>query len=420
MNNSDFKVSVLGLGYVGLPVAVHMARKFKTVGFDINKTRVLEVSNGKDHTLEVAPEDLNQENLSYSADPTDLKVCNFHIVAVPTPIDSAQVPDLTALIGASKTLGKILKKGDTVVFESTVFPGATEEVCLPILCEESGLQSHEFGLGYSPERISPGDKKRTFDKICKVVSGDTSETLKKVAYVYDQVVTAGIYEAQSIKVAEAAKIIENTQRDVNIALMNELAVICGRLGISIYPVLEAAATKWNFLKFTPGLVGGHCIGVDPYYLSFKAKQLGLHPEVIQTGRKTNDGMGKYIAQQIIKSMVDHSLPIKDQRVTVFGFTFKENCPDIRNTKIIDVVRELEFYGIEVDICDPQANPKLTEEEYGRKLIPLDKVQKSAVALIAVKHKEFEKLDLDLLPTQIIFDLKGTYPDYKGKKSYITI
>lgn len=418
--SDNTRVSVIGLGYVGLPVAVHMAAKFKTVGFDINSKRVKELQNFEDHTLEVTTEELKAANLKCTDNIDDAKKCNFHIVAVPTPVNEAKTPDLGALMGASRSVGKILKKGDIVVFESTVYPGATEEVCLPILVEESGLDPKEFSIGYSPERINPGDKEHSFTKIKKVVSADSPEALEKVKAVYGAVVEAGIFAAESIKVAEAAKVIENTQRDINIALMNELTLICDKMDINIYDVLEAAKTKWNFLNFNPGLVGGHCIGVDPYYLTHKATQLGYHPEVILSGRRINDEMPRFITQKIIKTLVKYSLPIKGETINILGLTFKENCPDLRNTKVIDIVNELRDYGMRVNVCDPHASKEEALAEYGIELVDFDKLPAASMSVVAVKHREFTEMSPDQLKSDIIFDIKGLYQGYEGSKKLHTL
>lgn len=417
---SEVKVSVIGLGYVGLPVAVHMASQFTTVGFDINKKRVEELKEGFDRTLEVSQEGLKGSELEFTNNFKDLASCNFHIIAVPTPVNNANMPDMSALMGASRTIGQVLKKGDIVVYESTVYPGTTEEVCLPILLETSKLQRQDFSIAYSPERINPGDKEHSFSKIKKVVSADTPESLQKVAGVYGAVVSAGIFCAESIKVAEAAKVIENTQRDINIALMNELTLICDRLDIDVYSVLEAARTKWNFLNFTPGLVGGHCIGVDPYYLTYKATQLGYHPEVILAGRRINDEMPKYIAQKIIKNMVKNSVPINGETINILGLTFKENCPDLRNSKVVDIINELRDYGMIVNVCDPHADKEEALEEYGIELMDFASLPNAPMTVVAVKHHEFEKMDVNSLSSQIIFDIKGLYKGYNGSKKIISL
>ena len=414
----DIQVSVTGLGYVGLPVAVHMAKKFKTVGFDVNQSRIDELNKGQDSTLEVEPKDLKEANIKFSSNASDLKECNFHIIAVPTPISKANIPNLNALRSSSKSIGSILKKGDIVVYESTVYPGATEEVCLPILLEESGLSRSDFNIGYSPERINPGDKEHSFDKIRKVVSADTPETLKTVSAVYSSVVTAGIFEAKTIKVAEAAKVIENTQRDLNIALMNELCLIFDKMDINIHSVLEAAGTKWNFLKFTPGLVGGHCIGVDPYYLTYKAKELGYHPEVILAGRKINDGMGQYVASKLVKQLVKNGLSIKGQQVNILGLTFKENCPDLRNTRVTDIIDELKDYGMNVSVSDEHASKTEALHEYGIELVGFKDLKPAVATVVAVKHKEYLTYSPESFGSSVVFDIKGLYSEYQGSQQIL--
>src|SRR5262245_27411283 len=384
------KIAVIGLGYVGLPVAISFGRKLPTVGFDIRQRRVDELKKGHDETMEVTSEQLaSAKQLEMTADPSRLSDCTFYIVAVPTPIDSNNRPDLGPMISASKTIGPHLKKGDIVVYESTVYPGVTEEVCGPIL---DGLSKLEHGvdyfLGYSPERINPGDKEHTFDKIMKVVSGQTPETSERVARVYASVVHAGVHRAPSIKVAEAAKVIENTQRDLNIALMNELALIFDRMGIRTADVLEAAGTKWNFLKFAPGLVGGHCIGVEPYYLTTKAQELGYLPEVILAGRRINNSIGPSIAQKCVKMLTQTDVPLRKARVGILGLTFKENVPDLRNSKIPDIVTELAQYGIEAQVHDPLGDPREAHEEYKIEITPLEKFTGLDAAILAVAHREY--------------------------------
>ncbi len=384
------KIAVIGLGYVGLPVALSFGRKLPTVGFDIRQRRVDELKKGHDETLEVTGEQLTgATKLEMTADPARLADCTFYIVAVPTPIDGNNRPDLGPMISASKTIGPHLKKGDIVVYESTVYPGVTEEVCGPILDEKSGLKNGvDYFLGYSPERINPGDKEHTFEKIVKVVSGQTPESLERVAKVYASVVTAGVHRAPSIKVAEAAKVIENTQRDLNIALMNELALIFDRMGIRTQDVLEAAGTKWNFLKFSPGLVGGHCIGVDPYYLTTKAQELGYLPEVILAGRRINNNVGAFLAQKTVKMLVHQDVSLKKAKVGILGLTFKENVPDLRNSKIPDIIAELATYGIEPMVHDPLGNPHEAFEEYKIEITPLEKFQQLDALILAVAHKEY--------------------------------
>lgn len=405
-------ISVVGLGYVGLPVAVAFGLKSRTIGFDINEGRISELKRGYDRTGEVDCEELQSADIFFTNNINELKLANFHIVAVPTPIDGANQPDLTPMLKASETVGRALKKGDIVVYESTVYPGVTEEECVPILERVSGLVCGlDFTVGYSPERINPGDKEHTFTKIKKVVSGQDNETLEIVAQVYESVVTAGVHRASSIKVAEAAKVIENTQRDLNIALMNELALIFDKLGIDTNDVLEAAGTKWNFLKFKPGLVGGHCIGVDPYYLTHKAEKLGYIPQVILAGRRINDGMGKFIAQRVVKEMIHAGHSILHSTVTVLGLTFKEDCPDLRNSKVIDIIRELQDYGINVQVHDPLADSTEAEHEYGVELTPYDKLQPAGAIVLAVAHQQYRDSSLQSLTklmsgTPVVVDVKG--------------
>lgn len=383
-------VAVVGLGYVGLPLAVEFGKKGPTIGFDLSASKVESYRKHIDPTGEVSREDLAAAvHFTPTTDPNALANADYIIVAVPTPVDDAHQPDFSPLVGASKSVGKYMKKGAIVVFESTVYPGATEEVCVPIMEEVSGLKwKKDFFVGYSPERINPGDKERTVTKIRKVVSGDTPETLDRVARLYESVITAGVYRASSVKVAEAAKVIENTQRDLNIALMNELALIFHRLGIDTVEVLEAAGTKWNFLPFRPGLVGGHCIGVDPYYLTYKAEKVGYHPQVILAGRRINDGMGKYVAEQTVKKLIHAGFPVRGDDVIVMGFTFKENCPDTRNTRVIDVVQELQSYGARVHIYDPVADKDEARHEYGVELSEWGSLPKAAAVVFAVAHDDF--------------------------------
>jgi UDP-N-acetyl-D-galactosamine dehydrogenase len=384
------KIAVIGLGYVGLPVALSFGRKLPTVGFDIRQRRVDELKKGHDETMEVTGDQLRAaDKLELTADPAKLADCTFYIVAVPTPIDNNNRPDLGPMISASRTVGPHLKKGDVVVFESTVYPGVTEEVCGPILDDKSGLKNGvDYFLGYSPERINPGDKEHTFEKIMKVVSGQNDDTLERVARVYGSVVHAGVHRAPSIKVAEAAKVIENTQRDLNIALMNELALIFDRMGIRTQDVLDAAGTKWNFLRFAPGLVGGHCIGVDPYYLTTKAQELGYLPEVILAGRRINNNVGPFIAQRCVKMLTSLDVPLRKAKVGVLGLTFKENVPDLRNSKIPDIVAELAQYGIDTMVHDPLGDPREALEEYKIELAPLDKLTGLDAVVLAVAHKEY--------------------------------
>jgi UDP-N-acetyl-D-galactosamine dehydrogenase len=383
-------VAVVGLGYVGLPLAVEFGKKRGTIGFDLSQVKVESYRRHVDPTGEVSSGDLRAAaQLTVTADPVALAQADFIIIAVPTPVDAAHQPDLTALSGASESVGRHMKRGAIVVYESTVYPGATEEVCVPILEKASGMQwKRDFHVGYSPERINPGDKEHTLTRIVKVVSGDSSETLEKIAALYQSVVTAGVFKARSIKIAEAAKVIENTQRDLNIALMNELAILFDRLGIDTLEVLQAAGTKWNFLPFRPGLVGGHCIGVDPYYLTHKADMIGYHPQVILAGRRINDGMGKFIAEQTIKHMIRNGSQVKGSRVNVLGLTFKEDCPDIRNTRVIDVIHELKSYGAQVHVHDPACDADEARREYGLKLETWDNLPRADAVVVAVAHRQF--------------------------------
>ena len=408
----QLKIAIMGLGYVGLPLAVEFGKKVQTMGFDINLQRIQELNNFQDHTLEVSAEELAQvENLSYCSHIEQLKQCNFFIVTVPTPIDNFKQPDLTPLIKASQSIAQILKKGDVVVYESTVYPGATEEVCIPVLEQYSGLVfNQDFFVGYSPERINPGDKQRKVTNILKITSGSTDEVADYIDTVYQLIIEAGTYKAPSIKVAEAAKVIENTQRDVNIALINELALIFNKMNIDTEEVLEAAGTKWNFLPFRPGLVGGHCIGVDPYYLTHKAQSLGLHPEIILAARRLNDRMGEYVATQLIKEMVKQRIQVVGARILILGLSFKENCPDIRNTKIVDMVKALKEYDLDLDIYDPWVSPQEVEHEYGfAPLLTLEQHQYDAI-VIAVAHDQFKQMsvnDFEKLgkAQHVLYDLK---------------
>jgi UDP-N-acetyl-D-glucosamine/UDP-N-acetyl-D-galactosamine dehydrogenase len=415
------KITVIGLGYVGLPLAVEFAKQYPTVGFDINSPRVDELMNGHDRTLEVEDEDLKQviasdfgsiekrgKGLYCSTTVGDIESSNFYVVTVPTPTDKNKRPVLTPLIKASESVGKVLKKGDYVIYESTVYPGVTEDECVPVLEEVSGLKFNEdFYVGYSPERINPGDKERTVTKILKVTSGSTPEAAKVIDDLYKSVITAGTHLAPTIKVAEAAKVIENSQRDINIAFVNELAKIFNKLDIDTHSVLEAAGTKWNFLPFKPGLVGGHCIGVDPYYLAQKAQEAGYHPEIILSGRRLNDDMGKYVASEVIKLMMKRSLPVFESNVLMLGITFKENCPDIRNTRAIDVYEELTSYNVNVDVYDPWADSKEVEKEFGFGLIEKPNKKYHAV-ILTVAHKEFlhQVLRSHLVDGGILYDVKG--------------
>lgn len=388
-------VAVVGLGYVGLPLAVEFGKKYRTIGFDLSAAKVANYKNHIDPTGEVGRAQFDAAvHLEVASDPAALAEADFIVVAVPTPVDEAHQPDFRPLVGASESVGKNLKRGATVVFESTVYPGATEEVCIPIIEKHSGMKwKEDFFVGYSPERINPGDKERTLTKIVKVVSGDTPETLERVKAMYGSIITAGIYPASSIKVAEAAKVIENTQRDLNIALTNELAIIFERIGIDTLEVLQAAGSKWNFLPFRPGLVGGHCIGVDPYYLTHKAEMLGYHPEVILAGRRINDGMGKYIAEQTVKKLVVNGWQVKGAPIIVLGLTFKEDCPDLRNSKVIDVIRELQSYGARVLVHEPVADAGEAWHEYGVELTQWDDLPQAAAIVAAVGHREFKNRPL---------------------------
>lgn len=406
------KIAVIGLGYVGLPLAVEFAKKYDVTGFDINKERIAALKNNNDHTREVSQEALQAaKGLTYTCDEEDLKDIDIYIVTVPTPVDEYKKPNLTALKQASGTVGKYLKKGKIVVYESTVYPGCTEEVCVPELEKASGLVfNKDFYCGYSPERINPGDKKHRIDTIVKITSGSTPEIATVVDNLYKQIITAGTHKASSIKVAEAAKVIENAQRDLNIAFVNELALIFDRLGIDTHEVIEAARTKWNFLPFTPGLVGGHCIGVDPYYLTHKAESVGYYPQVILSGRRINSNMGMFVANKLVKLLAKQGHTIRGTEVLVLGITFKENCPDIRNTRVIDVVRELKGFGLEVDVYDPLANADETKREYGIALRPQINKRYKAIVL-AVAHEEFKTLPWDLMINEntVVYDLKGILP-----------
>jgi len=421
------KIAVVGLGYVGLPLARLFATKYSVVGFDINKKRVEELRQGKDTTLEVENEVLqsvlketpSEDNgLFCSADLEDIKDCSYYVITVPTPVDKNNRPDLTPLYKSSESVGKVLEKGDIVIYESTVFPGATEDECVPVLEKSSGLKFNEdFFVGYSPERINPGDKEHTVEKILKVTAGSTPEVGKKVDELYASVITAGTHLAPTIKVAEAAKVIENSQRDINIAFVNELAKIFNMMNIDTQAVLEAAGTKWNFLPFKPGLVGGHCIGVDPYYLAQKAQEIGYHPEIILAGRRMNDSMGQYVASEVVKLMLQNDQKVKGANILVMGITFKENCPDVRNTKVVDVIKNLKEYGTNVTIYDPLADPEEVQHEYGlttTKDLPQEKFE---AVVLAVAHKEFLNLDLDRLKNgqTVVYDVKGVLGDRCDKK-----
>lgn len=406
-------VAVIGLGYVGLPLVVEFGKHMRTIGFDIAESKVEACQRGTDPSRELSDEQVQAaKHAVYTADPALLAEADIIVVAVPTPVDEAHIPDFRPLIGSSTSVGRHMKKGAIVVYESTVYPGATEEVCIPVLERESGMKwKQDFFVGYSPERINPGDKEHTLTKILKIVSGDTPETLDKVAKLYETIVEPGVHRASSIKTAEAAKVIENTQRDLNIALMNELAIIFDKIGLDTTEVLEAAGTKWNFLKFKPGLVGGHCIGVDPYYLTHKADMLGYHPQVILAGRRINDGMGKFIAEQTIKHMIAAGSYIKGAKVNVLGLTFKENCGDLRNSKVIDIIRELQSYGVEVFVTDPQAESEEAEHEYGVKLVAWDELPRADAIVAAVAHREFAALSLEDLGKKLVKN--GAFVDVKA-------
>ena len=416
MKNS--KICIIGLGYVGLPLAHAFSSKYDIVGFDIYQTRIDELSSGFDRTLELDENQVKEaiaNNMKFTSNVNDIKDSNIYIVTVPTPIDKNKKPDLTPLIKASETIGKILKKDDIVIYESTVYPGATEEECVPILERFSNMEFNEdFFCGYSPERINPGDKEHTVTKILKVTSGSTPEIGKKVDKLYASIITAGTHLAPTIKVAEAAKVIENSQRDINIAFVNELAIIFNKLGIDTNAVLEAAGTKWNFLPFKPGLVGGHCIGVDPYYLTFKAQQVGYNPEIILAGRRLNDNMGIYVANQVIKLMIKKGHKIEGSKVLVLGITFKENCPDIRNSRVIDVIKELKEFGCNIDVYDPWADKEEVKREYNFDLEDKIDTAKYEAIVLAVSHNEFKSLDLSNLNDKVIFDIKSILDDSDGK------
>jgi len=408
----DATIAVVGLGYVGLPLAVEFGKKFTTVGFDLSAAKIDAYRRHVDPTREVSTDELRAASrLSVTNDPAQLALADFIVVAVPTPVDDAHQPDFAPLLGASESVGRNLKRGATVVFESTVYPGATEEICIPVIEKHSGMQwRRDFFVGYSPERINPGDREHSLTRITKVVSGDSAETLERVAAIYGRIITAGVHRASSIKVAEAAKVIENTQRDLNIALMNELSLIFHKIGIDTLEVLQAAGTKWNFLPFRPGLVGGHCIGVDPYYLTHKADKLGYHPQVILAGRRINDGMGKYIADQTVKHLIQGGCPVKGAHVTVLGLTFKENCPDLRNSRVIDVVRELESFGAVVHVHDPIADPAEAMREYGVKLTAWDALPRSHALVAAVAHTELTDRPVGDLVAKM--EPNGLYVDVK--------
>ena len=411
------KLSLVGLGYVGMPIAVAYAKMIKVVGYDFNAQKVELYKKGIDPTREVGNDAIKETTVEFTADPEKLRECKFHVVAVPTPVNDDHTPDLSPVEGASHTLGKYLSKGSIVVYESTVYPGVTEDICVPILEQESGLKCGvDFKVGYSPERINPGDKVHRLDTITKIVSGMDEETLETVAKVYSLVALAGVYKAQSIKVAEAAKVIENSQRDINIAFMNELSMIFHKMGIATKSVLEAAGTKWNFLKFFPGLVGGHCIGVDPYYLTYKAEELGYHSQIILSGRRINDDMGKYIAESLVKRLIANDISVKNAKVAILGFTFKENCPDTRNTKVIDIYNELKEYGITPVVVDPQADSDEAKRLYGIEFDSIDSIKNMDAVIMAVAHddfKEYKTADIAKFfnpshKTKVFMDIKGIY------------
>lgn len=409
------KLSLVGLGYVGMPIAVAFAKKINVVGFDLNEAKINLYKNGIDPTNEVGNDVIKNTKVDFTADPTKLREAKFHIVAVPTPVNNDHTPDLTPVEGASRILGQNLTKGSVVVFESTVYPGVTEDVCVPILEKESGLKCGvDFKIGYSPERINPGDKVHRLETITKIVSGMDEETLDTVAKVYELVVEAGVYRADSIKVAEAAKVIENSQRDINIAFMNELSIIFNKMGIDTKSVLEAAGTKWNFLKFAPGLVGGHCIGVDPYYLTYKAEELGYHSQIILSGRRINDDMGKYVAESLVKNLIKANIPVQGAKIAILGFTFKENCPDTRNTKVIDIYNELAEYGITPIVVDPAADADEAKRLYGIEFQTMDDVKNMDAVVMAVAHTQF--LDLKKSDIGSFFNpahSKKVFMDIKG-------
>lgn len=415
-NLQEVKLAIIGLGYVGLPLAVEFGKKYQTLGFDINQARISELNSGTDSTLEVSEQELAEtKDLSYSCNVEDLKTANVYIVTVPTPIDEHKQPDLTPLVKASEMLGKVVSKGDIIVYESTVYPGATEEACIPVVERISGLVfNKDFYAGYSPERINPGDKEHRVTNILKVTSGSTPEIAETVDQLYRSIIVAGTHKASSIKVAEAAKVIENTQRDVNIALINELSIIFNKLNIDTLEVLEAAGTKWNFLPFRPGLVGGHCIGVDPYYLTHKAQSVGYHPEMILAGRRLNDGMGNYVVSQLVKNMLHKRIQVEGANVLVMGLTFKENCPDLRNTRIVDVVSELKEYNINVDVTDPWCDNAEAEHEYGLTLATALKPNHYDAIILAVAHNEFKEMGVEKIrelgkESHVLYDLKYVLP-----------
>jgi len=416
MDLNNIKIGMIGLGYVGLPLAVEFGKKYETIGFDINQARIDALNSGHDHTLEVSDEELAEASqLSYTVNTDEIKACNVYIVTVPTPINEYKQPDLTPLEKASSLLGKVIKQDDIVIYESTVYPGATEEVCVPILEQVSGLTFNKgFFAGYSPERINPGDKEHRVTNILKVTSGSTKLIAEQVDQLYKSIITAGTHKASSIKVAEAAKVIENTQRDVNIALINELALIFNRLNIDTEEVLIAAGTKWNFLPFRPGLVGGHCIGVDPYYLTYKAQSIGYNPEIILSGRRINDDMGEYVVSRLVKLMLNKRIHVQNSDILIMGLTFKENCPDLRNTRVVDIVDELQTYGVNVHVYDPWVNPEEAEKEYGIKPIATLEPNKFDAMVLAVAHDQFKQMNIQQIKAlgkadSVIYDLKYLFP-----------
>lgn len=423
--NQEERISLIGLGYVGMPIAIAFAKKAKVIGFDLNQQKIRLYQSGIDPTNEVGDVVIANTTVEFTNDETKLRDAKFHIVAVPTPVNLDHTPDLSPIENASKILGRNLARGAIVVYESTVYPGVTEEICVPILERESGLRcGKDFKVGYSPERINPGDKVHRLETITKIVSGMDEETLEEVAHVYEMVVDAGVYKAESIQVAEAAKVIENSQRDINIAFMNELSIIFNRMGIDTKAVLKAAGTKWNFLDFTPGLVGGHCIGVDPYYLTYKAEQMGYHSQIILSGRRINDDMGKYVAENVVKNLIKSDIPVKSARVAVLGFTFKEDCPDTRNTKVIDIVNELKEYGISPVITDPVADREEARRLYGMEFVSIEEIREMDAVILAVSHKEFLKLTRDGLDAmfkkvendkKVIVEVKGIL----DKREYVS-
>lgn len=425
--SGEEKLSLVGLGYVGMPIAVAFAKKVKVVGFDLNAQKIELYKSGIDPTNEVGGEVVKNTKVEFTADASKLKEAKFHIVAVPTPVNDDHTPDLSPVEGASRLLGQNLVKGSVVVFESTVYPGVTEDICVPILEKESGLKCGvDFKVGYSPERINPGDKVHRLETITKIVSGMDEETLDTVAKVYELVVEAGVYRAESIKVAEAAKVIENSQRDINIAFMNELSIIFHKMGIDTKSVLEAAGTKWNFLKFSPGLVGGHCIGVDPYYLTYKAEELGYHSQIILSGRRINDDMGRYVAESLVKNLIKTDVPVKEAKVAILGFTFKENCPDTRNTKVIDIYRELGEYGIKPMVVDPAADAAEAEKLYGITFGKLEEVRNMDAVVIAVAHSQFSQLAKEDIAAffnpehkvKVLLDIKGLLDKRDYQEDYL--